>query len=259
MTTQPFMAASRNLSVAWAETFVTVARKGAAERGPVIVSVEDFADGSPVEDSEIRVALDDYLVSTEDQEVHTVANTIFPERLWNPNEAENAEKLFERHDRIWPALKRHNRRGQYFRRLTQFQPKDRAPQAKPVNQLKHIIDTYQTGNHRRSALQAVIFDPTRDHTNSQQQGFPCLEEVSFIPDDKGHLTLTGIYTVQYCFEKAYGNYLGLCRLGRFMAAQMGLSLVRMTCIAVVMKHGDQKKTLLEPLVSSLESLLRDKQ
>ena len=34
--------------------------------------------------------------------------------------------------------------------------------------------------------------------------------------------MTGFYATQYVVERAYGNYLGLCRLGEFMAHEMGL-------------------------------------
>jgi hypothetical protein len=40
-------------------------------------------------------------------------------------------------------------------------------------------------------------------------------------------------------KRAYGNYLGLARLGHFMAVEMGLRLERMTCIAAVgMRESD---------------------
>jgi len=57
--------------------------------------------------------------------------------------------------------------------------------------------------------------------------------------------------MQYLFERAYGNYLGLCRLGRFMAEQMGLSLVKMTCIAVVAQCGNYSKSSLRQLTKEL--------
>ena len=59
-----------------------------------------------------------------------------------------------------------------------------------MNQLQHVIDTYKLGNHRHSALQASIFDPSRDHTNSRRRGFPCLQQVAFGVSD-GTLELTG--------------------------------------------------------------------
>jgi hypothetical protein len=52
--------------------------------------------------------------------------------------------------------------------------------------------------------------------------------------------------MQYLFERAYGNYLGLVRLGRFMAHEMGLQLERVVCMAAVAKLEvgiDEVKTI----------------
>ena len=49
------------------------------------------------------------------------------------------------------------------------------------------------------------------------------------------LSITGYYATQYVVERAYGNYLGLCRIGRFMAHEMGLRFDQMTCIATPVK------------------------
>jgi len=37
--------------------------------------------------------------------------------------------------------------------------------------------------------------------------------------------------MQYLFQRAYGNYLGLARLGEFMAKEMKLRLERVVCFA----------------------------
>ena len=188
---------------------------------------------------------------------HTVANTIFPESLWIPTEADSAQGLYRRYESVWPRIKHHpqNRRGVYFRRLTAYHP-DGAT-GDPVNQLQHIIDTYRQGNHRRSALQAALFDPTRDHTNCRQQGFPCLQQIAFVPVEGEGLYVTGFYPTQYMFERAYGNYLGLCRLGRFMATQLGLPFIRMVCVASVARRSDPgiAKGSLQQLAADLRLIL----
>ena len=84
-------------------------------------------------------------------------------------------------------------------------------------------------------FQASIFDPARDQITSAQLGFPCLQHISFVPHKKGTLTLNAFYATQQIFEKAYGNYLGLCRLGEFMAHEMGLTFEQMNCFIGVAK------------------------
>jgi hypothetical protein len=102
-----------------------------------------------------------------------------------------------------------------------------------VNQVGYILSTRAAGNHRRSAYQLSVVDPTRDHTNQRQRGFPCLQQVSVAPIDEDALSITGYYATQTLFERAYGNYVGLCELGRFFASQWNLHLTRVTCVASV--------------------------
>ena len=241
----PLAVTTENLSTAWATVFGRLTTRGVDELGPVTVSVTGFDnEGLPEETAIIRAELDAQLKQKNKKSIITVANTIFPQRLWRMNEANSAEMLFRRYNSIWPRVRRHpaNRRGVYFQRLTAFTPACGTDNALPVNQLARIIEIYQSGNLRRSALQAGIFDPTRDHVNVPVLGFPCLQQLAFTPIDGQGLAVTGFYATQYHFEKAYGNYLGLCWLGRFMAKQLGLRLVRMTCTATRVIMGELNKT-----------------
>ena len=173
--------------------------------------------------------------------------------MWNPNK--DANVLYRRYDSAWPRIKRvpANRRGVYFQRLINF-----AESTPPINQLDHIVSTWRAGNHRHSALQAAVFDPRRDHNNARQMGFPCLHQVAFSPigsNGADGLTVTGFYATQTMFEKAYGNFLGLSRLGYFMSKQMGLELVEVTCIAALEKlSGGFTKTDLRTLANNLAGI-----
>jgi len=146
-------------------------------------------------------------------------------------------------------METHNRYGLYFERLVAFGPQK-------INQLDHIIQTYRGGNHRRSALQASIFDPSVDHTNQRQRGFPCMQHVIFAPYGDHELAITGFYATQHLFERAYGNYLGLCNLGRFVAHELDLHLTQMTCVAGVAKIGNVNKGDLRDLWRKLEDIMQ---
>ena len=52
---------------------------------------------------------------------------------------------------------------------------------------------------------------------------------------KDGLSVVAFYATQTLEEKAYGNYLGLLRLGRFMAQEMGLEFKDVVCIASDLK------------------------
>ena len=228
-----------NLSAAWAKVFLTVLKEN--EVSPVVVVVRDIGDSGPSEIPEIRDELDELLErDRKGLSCNTVANTIFPS-IWNPHA--DRQELYDRYNRILPKLRKdqRNKYGLYFQRLTSYGANGGGKGG--VNQLEHIIQTWHKGNHRRTALQAGLFDPYKDHTNQPVRGFPCLQQVSFAPCGKGGLSITGYYATQYVVERAYGNYLGLCRLGRFMAHEMGLKFDQMTCIATPVKLDRTKKAV----------------
>lgn len=251
----------KNLSRAWAKAFLETMEKGGSTRHPSVVTV-NLIDGEDFESKEIRSLLDNELKKHGKNSCLTVANTIFPVSMWNPNIPNDDLELYKRYERAWLGIRKcpANRNGVYFRRLTAYRPKagENEPHQPAVNQLKSVIDTYTGGNHRKSALQAAIFDPTRDHSNQRQKGFPCMQQVAFTPLPNGDLSITGIYATQLQFEKAYGNYLGLYWLGRFMAKHLKMNLRQVVCMAAVLQRSDEQdapKQVLQPFSEELRALL----
>ena len=255
-----------NLSVAWGRAFLEVFRVPGGEIVPLEVVIKDLDNAEPTEILDVRNALDDALrANTKGLSCLTVANTIFPFSLWNPKKDRN--ELYDRYLGMLPRIlkRRANQHGVYFQRLISF-GYDRKKQSsrnqlsfvnekKEVNQLEKILETWENGNHRRTALQATIFDPYNDYSPSnRRRGFPCLQQVAFSKIGEKDLQVTGFYATQYMFERAYGNYLGLCRLGRFMAHEMGLELSRVICIATPAKLDRPKKDLKE-LADKVEAAL----
>jgi hypothetical protein len=230
-------------------------RSDGPEVAPLAVTVTGFSDnGTPCQDASIRRLLDQSLLATRNHTCDTVATTIFPSSLWRPDADHHL--VYQRYGEIWPEIRRNNPNGTYFQRMIAFGIERGQGFSCGVNQLEHVLTTYHGGNRRRSALQVSIFDPTRDHTHQRQRGFPCLQLVTFRPFGAGYLAVTGIYSTQYLYKKAYGNYLGLCRLGQFVAHGLGLKLARMTCIAAVaVRDAGIRKSDLTELVQSLETQL----
>ncbi len=239
-----------NLSTAWARAFLLTMER--AEVSALSITVTGFDEGVARENVEVRELLDESLRVNGKQSCHTVANTIFPESLWNRRKSHDV--LFDRYKRIWPTIKTcpRNRYGVYFQRLISF---GRGLKLDGENQLRNIIDMYRSGNHRRSALQATVLDPVHDHNKQRQRGFPCLQQVGFLPVRGKSLTIVGFYPLEYIYERGYGNYLGLCRLGRFMAHELRLELVQMTCFIAVARRGGMKKPKLEPLKHRVQGVL----
>ncbi len=252
MTTTTMSVEEENLSVAWAKAFLAAMAKGTRGLAPLTVTVTGLQDGVPVESPEIRKLLDATLLAETEYRSHTVANTIFPENL--RRRSADRQVFFEKYGRVVKKIKRrpNNRSGVYFERMIQF---GSGPEG--GNQLEHLIKTWLSGNHRPSALQVVIFDPARDHTNQRRRGFPCMQHVSFSNLGHGRLSVNATYATQYLFTRAYGNYLGLCRLGRFVAQELKMELVQMSCFAGLAMLGAENKARLGVMTNGLREMIRE--
>lgn len=254
----------KNISTAWAKAFIQCHKTAGGILSPAVVrmSVNDGAEG--VESSAIRGIVDSKLQEllkkpTPLQDVvETVAGTIFPESIWTLAKGDR-HTFYEMYESMLPLIRRksNNRRGTYFERLISFQ----GASGEKVNQLEHIINTWHDGNRRHSALQAGIFDPRTDHSNQPLQGFPCLQQVVFYPNGangKDGLSVVAFYANQTLAEKAYGNYLGLHRLGRFMAKEMGIQMKEVVCIASALKLSDSiTKSCCGPVIKEIEAVLNN--
>lgn len=240
----PVTIIGKNLSEAWALAFLSSykAPQGIIAPGIVSFPVNEANPDWTLETPGIRNALEDQLdefniCSANQSNIETVAGTIFPESIWKRCGGDR-ETLRETYLKMWPQIKKckANKWGTYFKRLISFGDQG-------VNQLQAIIDAWDKQIHRRSALQAGIFDPCRDHRLEPFLGFPCLQQVVFHPiGPKGRsgMKVVALYANQLLIEKAYGNYLGLYRLGKFMAGEMGLTLKSITCIATNLKRSDNR-------------------
>lgn len=216
---------------------------GVREVNGLSVTINKFTkDGTVIEDIGIRHKLDSALARLKLQTIETVANTIFPLSLWNPQL--DRQILFMRYEAILPKIKsncRHNRQGTYFERMTNFGGK--------LNQLDKVIIIYESGITRRSAHQVAIWDPLRDLKKRPYSEFPCLQHLVF-QCVKERLIVVGFYATQYLFERAYGNFLGLCNLGKFMAHELKIPLASVKCYVGV-ELLDIPKTELSQFVDSI--------
>ena len=267
---KPVLIDQPNLSLAWAEAFLALRERSGHRVSPLTLSFTGIADGQVTEVPGIRGALDDTLKASDMQKVQSVANTIFPLSLWRHAKGDRAALYAEYRANLpeYVAMEPHkNRRGLYFARLIAYGmdavsgeqlayvPPDSIPEG--GNQLEFIIQHCKAGV-RQSMFQASIFDPARDHTAAAQLPFPCLQHVTFVHDFKaGTLALNAFYATQQLFEKGYGNYLGLARLGNFVAGEIGLSLERVTCFVGIekMEHKPSEGPALRSLVAACEQAL----
>lgn len=224
-----------NLSLGWAKVVDQLARSGVERIAPLTLSISGFDDdGVAAEVPEIRQAVDVFLTAQGKRDTENVAWTIFPER-YHQIAAGDREAFFslfiESFQRVQDFNPRNNKRGSYFQRLVDLNGDGKGP-----NQLKWMLDDYEQHPkaRRTSKFQATTFDPARDYTASGQLEFPCLQQVSFVPED-GDLSVNAFYATQQIARKGYGNYLGLARLGAFMAREMKLRFTQLNVFVGVAK------------------------
>lgn len=253
-----------NLSDAWARVFDKCCAASGSVLNPGIVSfnVREEDETWELERLEIRQALEAQLsalgiCSVNQSNIETVAGTIFPDNVWRRCGG-NHQILFSEYEKMWPYISKcpnaANNRGTYFRRLTAFGQNR-------INQLAEILDAWNIPIRRHSAFQAGIFDPAQDHRKTPYLRFPCLQQVVFHPmgpNGSEGMHIVALYVNQSILEKAYGNYLGLYRLGQFMAGKMGLKLKGVTCISTNLSLSYKfNKSKCAPLLKDIRKALHD--
>jgi hypothetical protein len=254
----PEVISETNLSYAWGRVFLHTMERSKWDTTPLTISIGDFNNGFPTEEGRLRDALDEALERHDRYSCAVSAMVIFPFKIWNlmgrPHIHEFSEFYVKKYLPRLRARDSQNRRGTYFERMIAFQGvRGKAGKIlnETKNQLEHIIGLWpQNREHarpRQSALQVACFDPVKDHNGATRSGFPCLQQVSFAYDDAGGLAVSAYYPTQYIFDRAYGNYLGLCHLGYFMAHELGLELVRFNCFIGRPELGDITKIALGEL------------
>jgi hypothetical protein len=243
---QIYSQSETSLSAAWARAFLRMSEPPERELAPFLVSIAAGPDGLPVEDPNLRDALDACLEETGNQMVDKVAKSIFPHPLWRRAKGDR-HKLYADYLENLPDYvameSAKNSYGLYFARLIGYGINHKTGEAVAYldgklkqggNQLEYIINACKP-KAQRMALQASIYDPVRDQSEARRP-FPCLQHIAFAPDfARRTLTLSAFYALQLLFIKGYGNWLGLFRLGAFVASQTNLRFDRLCCFAGVQK------------------------
>ncbi len=222
MDTSHLIVEDTNLTNAWRTTLSRVINSRGKEITPLLITLTEFN-----ETKNVRDILESHLKRYKMGSIQTVSETIFPNSLYEYCD-KNRSILYKEYLHNLPRIKKidpSNNHGTYFERLIAYNGSQ-----KKINQLEIIINSLSNKSvKRRSKLQASIFDPQIDHTNKAFQGFPCLQHVTFYKSEDGGLILNSFYAIQYLFRRAYGNWLGLINLGKFIAHELDLKFERFNC------------------------------
>lgn len=247
----------------WAKLFLRAMQPGANNLGPTMLTITTDDAVSMVEnDHPLRKEIDSILQVKNKPRVKETAGIIFPYRAWKTRKQGIAELSDWYKSDFMPRLRSTapaHLRSTYFDRMVDYA--GGGTNNEPTNnQLKFLIDMcvnargHET-HFRQSGLQVSIFDPSRDHTASAQKNFPCLQQVGFHFHDDGALGMSAYYPTQVVVERAYGNYLGLCQLGVFMAKELGVAFREFVCFVGSPRLGKINRTHLRGLEKSAHAYL----
>jgi hypothetical protein len=228
------------ISRAWSRVLIELLKAPGGEATPLTLSATGITTDCVAECEALKSTLDEILLGLDLLKTEHVAFTIFPDRLWKVVQGDR-RALYSIYKQAFPHYQAQdpdaNGRVLYFERLIAFDEN-----SSTSNQLEWMISEFNSRKGvRRSMFQASIFDPRRDHVRNAQLGFPCLQHLSFVPNGN-ELLVNAFYATQQMLNKAYGNYLGLARLGGFMAKEFGLETVRLNVFVGVAKLEKLGKT-----------------
>jgi hypothetical protein len=220
-----------------------------------------------VDDGDRAVAahINRFLKSHDVQALHTVANTIFPQDLYQRLGADGVYKHYP--ETVYPRLRKcpKNSWGTYAHRIV----RRTSASGDVVNPLATIVNRLRTeiaggGNPKRARYELNMVDPFTDLSTSdptlpgdgRAMGGPCLSHLSFKIRD-GAVALTAFYRSHYYVERALGNLLGLANLLQFVATESGLPAGVLTCISSMAKidSGNWNLSEVERLLCECKGLL----
>lgn len=249
---------TQNVTSAWIKGVNSLLRQPKHEAFNLAVRIED-----PVDEFENkRKTIEEYLTKPngklEQDYIETVAQTIFPKsRLYyacpDPQNPDQRQKLYDDYmrDKMFIRAFNSNSRGTYFQRIIWWPSWDTLKE-ESVNQLENIIQKIRCGNATRVVYEIAmesptiiktdsinIYNPTLDRKFVTQMGFPCLSYLSIKPESAkkpgGKIHMTALYRNHSFISRAYGNYLGLGWLLKFIADATGKDAGELLCISSLAK------------------------
>ena len=232
-----------NVSTAWLAGLDALLETPSGEAVNLTVAIDD----STQEDAGIRSALDAFNGARRERSrksvelVSTVANTLFPSAWYAEHLGEGAEEHLYELERSTRAIsRRRNRSGTYFERMVAW-PGPRGE----FNQLDQVVTRLRkaraNGHRRGNAYEIGFALPDAEEESiavpivvggkdRKTRGFPCLSHMSFSLQG-GTVHLSAMYRSHDFVSRAYGNYVGLGRVLRFVGKQAGLPIGELTCVS----------------------------
>jgi hypothetical protein len=157
----------------------------------------------------------DRFLRRHDSSISTVANTIFPRRLYRMH---GYPGVFEHFDNVQGRLKESGSWGSYFQRLAGGKHSGTRPLELIVTKMRNQLAKGNQVFSRIYEWGAPLYDPALDCERVVRQ--PCMSHISFKLVGQESLRVTAIYRSHYYNAKLLGNLIGLRDLQRFLCEQV---------------------------------------
>ena len=160
-----------------------------------------------------------------------VAHTIFPYKFYKPGI--NRDGLYKKYWRYFKFTRTQPHRGwgTYFERMIRYAPTGDNAQA--VDQLATIIDAINGRPSNYGAAYTIVI-PYPQKDSRKIMGAPCLNYLTVQVETVGRnkcVSLLAVYRNHDFLERAYGNYLGLCKLLEYIAIETNSEIGSLTCVS----------------------------
>lgn len=209
---------------AWLEAVRQVDAQHGHEAHNVVIDVADPTAGATL--AHPVVACVDQFLAERGKSVMTIANTIFPQTLYERYGYPAFIGKF--HERVLPKV-RNNKRwsGYYLERMTSMPMISGGTLDQLSREIERMRENSSLNKHEIS-----LFDPERDVTGSIYGG-QCLSFLSFhlMTGSPRTVLLTAQYRNHYYTEKLLGNLIGLGRLMAFVAKETGTKIGSLTVLS----------------------------
>ncbi len=158
-----------------------------------------------------------------------VAHTIFPKTFFKDDISRT--RFYEKYWKFfkWSRKRAHSGWGTYFERMIRYSTSNGN-----IDQLGSIIDNIKNRSRNYGAAHTIIIPyPHRDL--NKLMGSPCLNYITVQVEESATsertINLLAVYRNHDFTERAYGNYLGLCDLLKYISCETNSLIGTLTCIS----------------------------
>lgn len=165
-----------------------------------------------------------------------VASTIFPQGMYKS--AGSRDELYRKYEsRLYPKAK-YGRWGTYFERMINYRHNSTS-----INQLENIISKINSRAIDQKAAYTIYIQYPGNET-TRIMGAPCLNYLA-IQIKAGQIGALAVYRNHDFLTRAFGNYLGLCNLIKFLSLETENEVGMLTCISSHAYVDNKKHDLLQ--------------